>query len=242
MQNLRSRLGFLQYLSLHIIVGLVLSFISLGLFAKLAEEMLEEATLVSIDRLVANAFHHNATPLASNFFLILTRFGLEILWIAVILFALYFIYKRQWLSLLMLLVTVGGGQILNYSLKFFFSRPRPAFDDPIITALHYSFPSGHAMLSFISYGLLAYYLFVRTPSRPRRLLIITAAVLLIGLIGLSRIYLGVHYLSDVIAGYAAGAFWLTSCITALYYSRHGFRHRKKESPVEMPPVSGELSP
>ena len=117
---------------------------------------------------------------------------------------------------------------MNYSLNFLFSRPRPTFDDPIITALHYSFPSGHAMQSFISYGLLAYYLVVRTPARPRKLLIITATTLLIALIGLSRMYLGVHYLSDVIAGYAAGAFWLSTCITALYYIRYGYRHRKRE--------------
>lgn len=240
MEWLRSRLGFLQYLSLHIVLGLLLSFVSLGVFAKLVDSMLEQETMVKIDTLIANSFHHNATPLANTFFLTITRFGLEILWIAVILFGLYLVYKRQWSDLLMLVVTMGGAQLLNYSLKLFFSRPRPTFDDPIITALHYSFPSGHAMLSFVAYGIMAYYLVAKTHSKARRLLIITATVLLVGLIGLSRIYLGVHYLSDVVAGYAAGAFWLSTCVTALYYIRFGYRHRKREPNPEMPPDSREL--
>lgn len=217
---LRSRLTFLQYLSVHLVVGLVVSFICLGVFAKLAGEIFEREWVVSVDNVVANAFHANATPLATGFFLAITRFGLELLWIITILFGIYFIYKRQWAYLLMLVITIGGGQLLNSSLKLFFSRPRPTFDDPIITALHYSFPSGHAMLSFITYGLLAYFLVIHTTSRPRKLLIITVAVLLIGLIGLSRIYLGVHYVSDIVAGYAAGGFWLSTCITALYYIQH----------------------
>jgi membrane-associated phospholipid phosphatase len=242
MDWLRSRLGFLQYISLHVIVGLILSFVSIGFFAELAEEVLESDTLVSIDQLLAHSLHVHATPLANTFFLAITRFGLEILWLAVILFGIYFAYKRQWNFLLMLVVTMLGGELLNSSLKFFFSRPRPVFDDPIITALHYSFPSGHAMLSFIGYGLLAYYLVARTPSKLRRLLIITAAVLLVALIGLSRIYLGVHYLSDVIAAYAAGAFWLSTCTTALYYLRFGYRPRKKEENLEVSPVSRETSP
>jgi membrane-associated phospholipid phosphatase len=241
MDWLRSRLGFLQYLSLHIIVGLLLSFASIGLFAELAEEVLESDTLVSIDQLLAHSLHVHATPLANTFFLIITVFGLEVLWAAVILFGLYFAHKRQWGNLLMLVVTMLGAELLNSSLKYFFSRPRPVFDDPIITALHYSFPSGHAMISFVGYGLLAYYLAARTPSKPRRILIIVAAALLVVLIGMSRIYLGVHYLSDVIAGYAAGAFWLSICTTALYYLRYGYRHRKKEENLETPPVSNELS-
>jgi membrane-associated phospholipid phosphatase len=226
---LRSRLSFLQYLSIHLIVGLVISFVCLGVFAKLAEEILEQEWVVSVDNVVANAFHANATPLATEFFLAVTRFGLEILWIITMLFGIYFIYKRQWAYLLMLVVTIGGGQLLNSSLKLFFSRPRPTFHDPIITALNYSFPSGHAMLSFITYGLLAYFLVIKTPTRPRKLLIVTAAMLLITLIGFSRIYLGVHYVSDVVAGFAAGGFWLSTCITAIYYIRHRYhKHMQPE--------------
>jgi membrane-associated phospholipid phosphatase len=241
MDWLRSKLSFLQYISLYIVAGLVLSFICLGIFAELAEEMQEQGWVVSFDTLIANSFHRNATPLATSFFLLLTRFGLELLWVFIILVGIYFINKRQWPYLLMLVITFAGGQLLNTSLKLFFSRPRPSFDDPIITALHYSFPSGHAMLSFITYGLLAYFLIIKTPGRPRRLLIIISAGVLVALIGLSRIYLGVHYLSDVIAGYAAGGFWLSICITAIYYIRRRYHQKNKDLDPETPTLEGEKS-
>jgi membrane-associated phospholipid phosphatase len=233
MTNLRSRFSFLRYLSFHIIIGFLLSFICLGLFSELAEEVMESDTLVSYDILIANSFHANLTPLATSFFLLITHFGFEILWLISILLSMYFACKRLWLYLLMLLVTIAGSEILNQSLKLFFSRPRPTFHDPIITALHYSFPSGHAMTSLVAYGSFAYFLLIRTKSKARKLLIIVSAVLLIALIGLSRIYLGVHYLSDVIAGYAAGGFWLAICITAIHHIRRRYARKPHSSPPEL---------
>jgi membrane-associated phospholipid phosphatase len=233
MSYLRSRFGFLKYLSLHIIIGFLLSLICLRLFAHFAEELLENETLT--DTLLASSFHANATPLATNFFLIITHFGLELLWLIVILLGLYFVYKRLRLYLLMLVVTIGGSELLNQSLKLFFSRPRPTFDDPIITALNYSFPSGHAMTSLVAYGLFAYLLASSTPNKARKLLITISAILLIALIGLSRIYLGVHYLSDVIAGFAAGGAWLAICITAFHEIHRRYPGKQPAVPSDSPP-------
>jgi undecaprenyl-diphosphatase len=104
---------------------------------------------------------------------------------------------------------------MDQVLKRVFHRPRPAWDLPILIARGWSFPSGHAMGSLVAYGMLVY-LIVRTMGHARRRLALAGcALVLVLLIGLSRMYLGVHYFSDVVAGYAAGTVWLTACITGL---------------------------
>jgi undecaprenyl-diphosphatase len=112
-------------------------------------------------------------------------------------------------------VTAGGGALLNTGLKSVFHRARPTFASEFPVS-SWSFPSGHAMDSLIGYGLLAYWLGERFPHR--RFIIRYAAAALILLIGFARIYLGVHYLSDVIAGFAAGTLWLTVCITGYQFA------------------------
>jgi undecaprenyl-diphosphatase len=108
-----------------------------------------------------------------------------------------------------LAITMAGVSTLDYVLKLAFHRPRPiAFYGTSPTS--YSFPSGHALGSFCFYGVLAAVLASRATGRKSKFLIWLAAALLVGMIGLSRIYLGVHYPSDVIAGYLAGAVWVTA--------------------------------
>lgn len=111
------------------------------------------------------------------------------------------------------IIAFAGGGILNQVLKQVIRRPRPEHS-VIVTS--WSFPSGHAMESLIGYGLLAYLLIVLFPgARALRVWIIGGALLLILAIGFTRLYLGVHYFSDVVGGYAAGALWLSACISGL---------------------------
>ena len=123
-----------------------------------------------------------------------------------------FMYKRYWREAGVLMLSFGGGLALNVLLKVLFERSRPALPR-VVEAAGYSFPSGHAMVSLCFYGMLAFLLMRRVASFAGRVLIVTAAVVLIGAIGLSRIYLGVHYPTDVAAGYAAGATWLAFCFS-----------------------------
>jgi undecaprenyl-diphosphatase len=106
-------------------------------------------------------------------------------------------------------ITMAGAGVLDTVLKLAFHRPRPApfFDTPLPHS--YSFPSGHALLSLCLWGSLAALLTTRSRSLRVRFAVWTLAVALIGPIGFSRIYLGVHYPSDVLAGYAAGLVWVT---------------------------------
>jgi undecaprenyl-diphosphatase len=107
-------------------------------------------------------------------------------------------------------IAAVGAISLNYLLKEIFVRTRPALWDHIIHVNHYSFPSGHAMVSMVVYGLMGYTLAQEFPQWRKQILALTAVLILA--IGFSRLYLGVHWPTDVVAGYAAGLVWLTACV------------------------------
>jgi undecaprenyl-diphosphatase len=121
--------------------------------------------------------------------------------------------RRQWLYLGTWITAVGGSAALNQLLKQLFARPRPYFEHPLLLETSYSFPSGHAMDSFVVYGMLAYFAVLALESWHARTAVVFGAALLVLLIGFSRMYLGVHYFSDVVAGYAAGGVWLSTLVT-----------------------------
>ena len=112
--------------------------------------------------------------------------------------------RAAWL----MLVTMTGGVLLERVLKLLFHRARPEPFFGTLLPSSYSFPSGHALLSCCFFGALAAMLTIREPSRHARLAIRAAAAVLVVLIGFSRIYLGVHYITDVVAGYSAAVVWV----------------------------------
>jgi undecaprenyl-diphosphatase len=118
-----------------------------------------------------------------------------------------------------LTIAAGGSVVLDVSLKLSFHRTRPV---PFVgvVPLTYSFPSGHALSSFCFYGVLAGLLCARIQSRAIRILIWAAAATLVLAVGLSRIYLGVHYPTDVVAGYVAAAAWVSTLLFAVRARRH----------------------
>ncbi len=117
-----------------------------------------------------------------------------------------FIRKHKWYSIKIPVVAIGGVTMM-FLLKFIFSRPRPLI--PLLEpAKGFSFPSGHAMMSFSFYGLLIYMVYENVKNLYLRWTLIAVLLILIFLIGFSRVYLRVHYASDVIAGFAAGFIWI----------------------------------
>lgn len=102
---------------------------------------------------------------------------------------------------------IGTG-VLNQTLKFIFKRARPEFHR-LAEAAGYSFPSGHTMMSFSLYTLFTYLLWRHLRSTAGRVILVVFAVFMFGMIAVSRIYLGVHYPSDILGGMVASAFWLT---------------------------------
>jgi membrane protein DedA with SNARE-associated domain/membrane-associated phospholipid phosphatase len=213
-----------QYLGLHLTLGLLAASGCLWLFGGLVEDLLTNDPLVRFDRAVATYLHALATPPLTTFFLVLTAFGsIEAIALLGVVVAGFLAWRRWWLYLGTWLAAVGGSAVLNQLLKGLFARPRPFFEHPLLIETSYSFPSGHAMESLVVYGMLAYFAVLALKTWRARTAVVFGAALLVLLIGLSRMYLGVHYFSDVVAGYAAGGVWLSALITGVEIVRRGKR-------------------
>jgi undecaprenyl-diphosphatase len=209
-----------QLFGVRVLAGLGVSLGGAAVFIEIAEQVVGREELAWIDLSLADCLQAHATPAATSLWMIITRLGsLKVLGTISIAVALLFLARRQRFFLAAWVAAVGGGFLLNLLLKQLFQRPRPATAVRILHEPSWSFPSGHAMMSLIGYGMIAYFLVYATS---RRLLqstaVFVAALMAVG-IGASRLYLGVHYLTDVMAGYAAGVLWLAVCMTAVELRR-----------------------
>ncbi|APH04726.1 phosphatase PAP2 family protein [Bacillus weihaiensis] len=154
-------------------------------------------------------FEDHRTPFLTEFFLFITDLGsIKYILPICIIFTIFFLYKRMVIEATLLMIMFFSVRYLNILLKNIFVRNRPNFD-AVYEAVHYSFPSGHAMNSIATYGFLFILLTLSiNVSRAWRGLSIVIVCIFIGLIGMSRIYLGVHYVTDIVAGFCAGGIWL----------------------------------
>jgi undecaprenyl-diphosphatase len=203
-------------LSGDVVVGLA----ALVLFASLAYSVMH-GEAAAFDTAVRNAVHASSFPALTY-----AMRGITDLGEAVFLVVLGVIISWRLVSLgrhrqaEFFVIAVLGAEVIDQALKLGFQRPRPdVFFGP--QPLNYSFPSGHAMVSCCFYLALAEILMDDRWSRVRKLAVWTFAILLTGAIGLSRVYLGVHYPTDVLGGYAAAIAWLSIVRTG-----HMVRRRK----------------
>jgi membrane-associated phospholipid phosphatase/ribulose bisphosphate carboxylase small subunit len=192
------------------LISLALAVLSLFLFAWIADSVSHQRTL-SFDLTVRNEVHRYASPGMTSAMVAISFLGGDGLIVAAILAFVLFLWFRRRRAAVWLLVTLAGALILDLSLKYAFHRPRPTpFFGPLPRT--YSFPSGHSLFSFCFYGVLAGLLAHRVRSRPLRIAIWISAAVLVLAIGFSRIYLGVHYTSDVIAGYLTATLWVATMV------------------------------
>lgn len=169
--------------------------------------------LAGIDHGVALWFHAHLTPTFVSVLRGITEFGSSE-WIAIVLSiaVLFFVFKRWWPSLLMTVVAIPGGMLLNEWVKILVHRHRPFIDGWYVDWSGYSFASGHTIGATLLYGQLALFIIPLINGRRGRVLVFSAATFVIVLVGFSRIALGAHYLTDVLAGIFLGTSWLTLCV------------------------------
>lgn len=198
----------LRRLGLPLLGALLALAVSLWAFGAIVDEQILEGETRTDERL-AVWLHGRATEPLTDVFRAITRLGNFITLFAVTLVAVVIFWRRrERIDAAFVALAALGAQVLSTGMKLGFRRDRPFFPDPLATESTFSFPSGHALVSLAVYGSIALVLARRLTSRIQRALLLGATALLVIAIGFSRLYLGVHFLSDVLAGYAAGAAWL----------------------------------
>lgn len=205
-----------EQFGLHLTVGIALMVMAAWIFGSIAEEVVEHEEITVIDTYLANWFHQHKHSIWTPIMLFITHWHGTI-GILCMGFALCVVLamRRAYYWLAAVLITVPGGMLLNVLLKYSFQRARPTFDEPLLTLATYSFPSGHAAGATLFYGVLAAYLVCLDVRWRTRALVALGACTMVLLVAFSRVYLGVHYLSDVLAGIAVGSAWTSICIAAM---------------------------
>jgi undecaprenyl-diphosphatase len=211
-----------------IVVGLIAAGLALWLFAWLGHEVLTDTPTPVLDDQLRSAVHSLSSPGLTRLMIAASRYGGPG-WLVPLggLVTLGFLARGWRRGALLVVVTLAGAALLDTLLKFVFARTRPTafFDYPL--PLSHSFPSGHAFFAGSFFGGLALLVSARVHSKVARwaVWIFTASMIL--LIGGSRIYLGVHYPSDVLAGYAAATIW----VAAVAFGDRWVRYQRRERQV-----------
>jgi membrane-associated phospholipid phosphatase len=207
------------YLAAYVAGGVLLVSLLVWAFAGLADEVPEDGWMVHLDRAITCFIEAHNTEGGERFFVAVSLFGGPLLTAVVTVVTLLLAKRRDWLGAAAIALGSACAAGLNFALKQIFHRGRPEYAVEFIPHQSWSFPSGHAMNSLVAYGIMLYLLFEHTHDSARRRLIIGVTATLILLVALSRVYLGVHYLSDVVAGWLAGGAWLIVCLGAYRYSK-----------------------
>lgn len=186
-------------------------------FLGIAWNVTMRSALEAIDASVADALHADAhaSGVRTAFFLGITHLhspGAIAVWSAIFGAVLWRLRERYWL--LTLGVAVGGGLFINFILKNAYERLRPPLDEPFFSLESYSFPSGHTAGAVLFYGVLAAFLVSRFFDWRARAASVAGAAAMVALVAFSRLYLGVHYLSDVLAAACSSMVWLALCLSA----------------------------
>ncbi|MDB5937073.1 MAG: hypothetical protein JWQ01_4417 [Massilia sp.] len=213
---LAARLSPEEATGLHLTVGVVLMLAAAWLFGGIAEDVVTGDKITLLDVQVAHWLHAHAGANLTRFMLFITHWhGMVGGGIMGVLLAAFFYLRKAHYWMVATFFVVLGGMLLNVLLKYVFHRARPSFDDPLLTLATYSFPSGHTANAAMLYGLIGCWLWQHHRGPGARAAMVMAWCTMVALVGFSRMYLGVHYLTDVLAAATEGAAWLAICITAI---------------------------
>ena len=230
--------GFYGAVGAFLFIGLAIILLGAVAFAKLAEEVMEGETQ-AMDESILRMMNDMGSPWLDMVALEVTALGASMVVIMMVLVASAFLWhSRHHYSAALLWVSVMGAGLVNSVLKLSFNRPRPdVFPWRTQHVGLASFPSGHAMTAIVVYGTLAFLIARLAPTRFLRHLVWWTAIVVILLIGWSRLYLGVHYPSDVAAGFVLGTAWAVICGLGIEAVRY-FRRRRPEVVVEEKDLGG----
>jgi len=183
-------------------------------FMLLASALTQGSPMIRFDQAIANALRANLAPRALQVFAELTHLADTVtLTVLCVIGTLVLLVRSQRGLALAWVLAIAGNGVLNQSLKQLIGRVRPLDPAGALPAQGLSFPSGHSSGAVVAYGMLAY-LSLRLLPKPWHLPVLVAALVLAFTVGISRLVLGVHFASDVVAGIASGSAWLALIITS----------------------------
>jgi len=200
----------------HFTIGTLLTLIFIYIFFVIVRNYIGQDRLVQFDLRVINLFSMVRNPKLNQQMLFVTYLAKgEVITVGLIISSvLLFLYKR-WRILATLLISVIGGEFFVWIIKNIVERPRPPLTNALMDESTYSLPSGHTFVAIAFYGLLVYFVIQSGKNKFIKIISLITGITLIILVGISRIYLGTHWPSDVFAGIAVGLAWLTIIITSL---------------------------
>lgn len=202
---------------LYIVTGLLLSALMLLAFITLAWETLFRNAMSLFDDSFVWLIRYFANPVLDKVMIGISDIGFGTSYIVIVGTAFFTLAcLRRWREIGAMSICLTGGAVLSYLLKNLFHRARPDLFR-VVQETGFSFPSGHALATMCFYGMAAFLIMRTIDSWRGRLTVMTLTVIMGMSVGISRIYLGVHYPTDVIAGYAAGSMWLAFCIALLMW-------------------------
>jgi undecaprenyl-diphosphatase len=188
--------------------------LALILFVWLAREV-TRGDAVRLDTPIRNAVHARSSPPLTATMRGVSLIGSEVCLVPLgVILVWWLVAAKRRRAAVVFAVAALGAEALDQIMKLLFNRPRPEPFFGLASPITHSFPSGHAMVSCCFFGVLAAILAAREPSRLKRIAIFAAAAMVVALMGFSRVYLGFHYPTDVLAGYAAAVVWLAGVRTA----------------------------
>ena len=215
----QSRLGPVALVVVSAALGFALVLGAAWLFAEIAEALGPGEAMPLADAALTASIRAHVAPAVLAVFAVLTHFGdtitLALLSTGV---ALLLWWQRQRALALGWVLALGGNALLNPMLKRVFERVRPVHEHGLVNEIGWSFPSGHTSGATVAYGMLAYVALRTLPQRWHAPVVLMATALAFT-VGCSRVFLQVHFASDVLAGFASGAAWLTVCIASLELAR-----------------------
>jgi undecaprenyl-diphosphatase len=198
-------------------LGLIMSVVVMLLMAKVHEEI-AQPFLEHVDQHLMQVIHAHETPTLTRLALTLSFIGSPLaLGPGIALAALVLWARKLRRDAILLILAIGGAALLDTILKLHFRRIRPTVSWALVTEHSFSFPSGHSVGAVVLYGTITYLIWSHLHDITQRVAVIASALLLIASIGASRVYIGVHYPTDVAAGYAVGLIWLLTLIGANEY-------------------------
>jgi membrane-associated phospholipid phosphatase len=201
---------------------------SVILFGAIVLSVMATKPATTLDRAAMAWAHAHAVPWLTDVMLGVGYLGgPSVTGVYAFLLVWYFLWRRRFGTALAVAAIAFGGMLLNVVVKHAFERARPAIEDPVIVLTTYSFPSGHAAASTIFAGLLCVLALRSGRGQAERALAVVLATIWVGIVCSSRVYLGLHYVSDVLAGVAEGVAWLA--LSTLLLERFG------NAPVQKPP-------